>query len=224
VTESIGRRVAVEAIATAFLLSTIVGSGIAASKFADGNIAIALLANSLATGAILTVLILIFGPVSGAHMNPVVSAAAAITGTLPRRDLLPYVTAQLIGAAAGVFVAHLMFGLPALQVASTVRSGPAQWLSEGVATFGLLITVFGCSARAPASTPFAVGLYIVAAFWFTASTSFANPAVTFARSLTDTLAGIAPASVVPFMLSQIAGALLAIGLSRLLWSAATDQP
>jgi len=207
-----------EAVATSFLLATIVGSGIAGATLAGGNVAIALLANSLATGAMLTVLILIFGPVSGAHMNPVVSLASMLAGSLNRRDLIPYIAAQLAGAVIGVVVAHLMFAVPAWQIASTPRSGPAQWLSEAVATFGLLLTVFGCAARAPAATPFAVGLYILAAFWFTASTSFANPAVTFARSLTDTFAGIAPADVMPFVLSQVAGALLAVAALPLLSS------
>ena len=216
--DSLSRRVVCEFVATAFLLATIVGSGIAGATLAGGNVAIALLANSLATGAMLTVLILIFGPVSGAHMNPVVSVAAVVLGQLHRCDLIPYIVAQLVGAVVGVLVAHLMFAVPAWQIASTARSGPAQWLSEGVATFGLLLTVFGCAARTPAATPFAVGLYIVAAFWFTASTSFANPAVTFARSLTDTFAGIAPADVMPFVLSQAAGAFFAVATLALLSS------
>jgi glycerol uptake facilitator-like aquaporin len=220
-TEPLTRRVASEALATAFLLATIVGSGIMGAKLSGGNVALALLANSLATGAMLVVLILIFGPVSGAHMNPAVSLAAAIARRLPRRDLIAYLGAQFLGAIVGVSVAHLMFELPVLQVATNIRSGPAQWLSEGVATFGLLLTIFGCSARAPAATPFAVGLYIVAAYWFTASTSFANPAVTVARALTDTFAGIAPKDVLPFLLAQILGMLVAMIAGRLIWE--TDR-
>jgi glycerol uptake facilitator-like aquaporin len=217
-TEPLARRAACEALATAFLLATIVGSGIMGAKVSGGNVALALLANSLATGAMLAVVILIFGPVSGAHMNPAVSLAAAIARKLPRRDLIAYLGAQLLGALVGVWVAHLMFELPVLQVATTVRSGPAQWFSEGVATFGLLLTIFGCSARAPAATPFAVGLYILAAYWFTASTSFANPAVTIARALTDTFAGIAPRNVLPFLLAQIGGMFLAVMVGRVIWA------
>lgn len=211
------RRVAAEAIGTALLLAAVVGSGIMAQRLAGGNVAVALLCNTLATGAALTVLILIFGPLSGAHFNPVVSASFAARGELAGSDCALYIIAQLVGAIVGVWLAHFMFDLAPLQLSHTVRTGPGQWLSEGVATFGLLLTIFGCLASAPASVPFAVGLYITAAYWFTASTSFANPAVTIARSLSDTFAGIAPADVPAFIVAQIIGATVAVALSRWLW-------
>jgi glycerol uptake facilitator-like aquaporin len=176
-----------------------------------------LLGNTLPTGAILVVLILIFGPISGAHMNPAVSLAFALQRTLSWRDFAFYAAAQILGAVLGVLVAHLMFQLPVFQIATTVRAGPAQWFAEAVATFGLLLTIFGCVARAPASVPQAVGLYITAAYWFTASTSFANPAVTIARSLSDTFAGIAPSGVLAFILAQLAGMLAASAVRPLLW-------
>jgi glycerol uptake facilitator-like aquaporin len=163
------------------------------------------------------VLILIFGPLSGAHFNPVVSLSFAARGELARSDCALYISAQLVGAIAGVWLAHFMFDLAPLQLSHTVRTGPGQWLSEGVATFGLLLTIFGCLASAPASVPCAVGLYITAAYWFTASTSFANPAVTIARSLSDTFAGIAPADAPAFIVAQIIGATAAVVLSRWLW-------
>ena len=211
------RRVTAEAIGTALLLAAVVGSGIMAQRLAGGNVAVALLCNTIATGAALTVLILIFGPLSGAHFNPVVSASFATRGELPWSDCAFYILAQLIGGIAGVWLAHFMFDLEPLQLSHTVRTGPGQWLSEGVATFGLLLTIFGCLASAPASVPFAVGLYITAAYWFTASTSFANPAVTIARSLSDTFAGIAPADAPAFIVAQVIGALAALALSRWLW-------
>jgi glycerol uptake facilitator-like aquaporin len=191
----LGRRVFAEALGTAFLLATVVGSGIMAAKLASGNIALALLGNTLPTGAILVVLILIFGPVSGAHMNPAVSLAMALRGELSLRDLALYVGAQLIGAVGGVLAAHVMFDLPFWQLSTTVRTGVPQWFAEFVATFGLLLTILGCVARTPAAVRYAVGLYIIAAYWFTASTSFANPAVTIARAFSNTFAGIAPSSV-----------------------------
>jgi glycerol uptake facilitator-like aquaporin len=215
VSEPLLRRATCEGVATAFLLATIVGSGIAGAKLADGNLALALLANSLATGAMLAVLILIFGPVSGAHMNPAVSLALAVTRAIRWRELPAYVVAQIVGAVGGVLIGNLMFDLPAFQVSTTVRSGTGQLLSECVATLGLLLTVFGCAARASPMLPFAVGLYIMAAYWFTASTSFANPAVTLARSLTDTFAGIAPANVPLFIVAQLVGVGVALGLRRL---------
>jgi glycerol uptake facilitator-like aquaporin len=227
VSEPLGRRLLAEAIATALLLATVVGSGIMGARLAGGNVAVALLANSLATGAMLPVLILVFGPVSGAHMNPAVSLAFALRGTLPRAELGPYVAAQVGGAVVGVWAAHLMFELPILQFGATARTGAGQWLAEAVATCGLLLTVLGCLSRAPAATPFAVGLYITAAYWFTASTSFANPAVTVARSFTDSFAGIAPAHAPVFVLAQIAGMLAALGLARALWPAPArtlDEP
>jgi len=209
--------VSAEAIGTAFLLATVVGSGIMAFKLAGGNAALALLCNTLPTGAILTVLILTFGPVSGAHFNPAVSLAFALRGELPWSTSGLYVASQAIGGILGVWVAHLMFELPLWQFSATVRTGPGQWFAEAVATFGLLLTILGCVRCAPAAVPYAVGLYITAAYWFTASTSFANPAVTIARSLSDTFAGIAPAGVVAFVVSQFLGALLAVALARWLW-------
>jgi glycerol uptake facilitator-like aquaporin len=217
--EPLRRRLVSEALASALLLATVIGSGIMGARLAGGNVAIALLGNTLATGAMLPVLILIFGPVSGAHMNPAVSLAAAIEKSLPWRDVAPYALAQIIGGVLGVWAAHLMFDLPLLQLSTTLRTGPAQWFAESVATFGLLLTIFGCVARAPATTPFAVGLYITAAYWFTASTSFANPAVTIARALSDTFAGIAPTHAPAFVVAQMLGMLAAVGLKPVLWPA-----
>jgi glycerol uptake facilitator-like aquaporin len=217
VTPSLPRRLAAEALGTAFLLAAVVGSGIMAGKLAGGNGALALLCNTLPTGAILVVLILVFGPVSGAHLNPAVSLAFAVRGELAWPMAAAYIAAQVSGAVLGVWAAHVMFELPVWQFSATLRTGPGQWFAEGVATFGLLLTIFGCLAGARASLPFAVGLYITAAYWFTASTSFANPAVTIARSLSDTFAGIAPSGVVAFIAAQLAGAALATMLSRWLW-------
>jgi glycerol uptake facilitator-like aquaporin len=188
-----------------------------AQRLAGGNIALALLCNTIATGAVLTVLILIFAPLSGAHFNPVVSAAFAIRRDLAWTDAVLYIAAQVAGGVVGVWVAHLMFDLSPLQLSQTVRTGPGQWLSEAVATFGLLLTIFGGLASAPASVPYAVGLYITAAYWFTASTSFANPAVTVARSLSNTFAGIAPADVPAFLAAQAIGAAAAVIVSGWLW-------
>jgi glycerol uptake facilitator-like aquaporin len=211
------RRAVAEALGTAFLLAAVVGSGIMAQRLAGGNVALALLCNTIATGAALTVLILIFGPLSGAHFNPVVSAAFAIRRDLAWPDATLYVAAQIAGGLLGVWAAHLMFDLTPLQLSQTVRTGPGQWLSEAVATFGLLLTIFGCLASAPASVPYAVGLYITAAYWFTASTSFANPAVTIARSLSDTFAGIAPVNVPGFIIAQAIGGLAALLVLGWLW-------
>jgi glycerol uptake facilitator-like aquaporin len=211
------RRVVAECLGTAFLLAGVVGSGIMAARLAGGNGALALLCNTLPTGAILSVLILTFGPVSGAHFNPAVSIAAALRGELPARMTAAYVTAQIVGGIVGVLAAHGMFGLSLWQVSTTVRTGPGQWFAEFVATFGLLLTIFGCAARTPAAIPYAVGLYITAAYWFTASTSFANPAVTIARSLSDTYAGIAPAGVLAFIAAQLVGAVAATVLARWLF-------
>ena len=211
------RRVAAEFLGTAFLLAAVIGSGIMAQRLSGGNDALALLCNTLPTGAVLTVLILIFGPVSGAHFNPAVSLAFALRGAIPWPMVGTYLLAQLGGAFIGVWVAHLMFELPVLQFSTHIRTGSGQWLAEAVATFGLLLTILGCVARAPAAAAYAVGLYITAAYWFTASTSFANPAVTLARSLSDTFAGIAPAGVVAFILAQLAGMLAAVLLGRWLW-------
>ena len=202
---------------TAFLLAAVVGSGIMAARLAGGNGALALLCNTSATGAILTVLILTLGPVSRAHFNPAVSLATALRGDLTARATAVYIGAQLTGAVAGVWAAHLMFELPVLQISLTTRTGFGQWLAEAIATFGLLLTILGCSARSPAAVPYAVGLYITSAYWFTASTSFANPAVTIARSLSDTFAGIGPSGVLAFIAAQLVGMLAAVTLSRWLW-------
>jgi glycerol uptake facilitator-like aquaporin len=211
------RRYVGECLGTAFLLAGVVGSGIMAAKLAGGNGALALLCNTLATGAILTVLILTFGPVSGAHFNPAVSLAMVLRRQLPARVAAMYVGVQIIGGIVGVLVAHAMFELPLWQVSATVRTGYGQWLAEFVATFGLILTIFGCAARTPAAVPYAVGLYITAAYWFTASTSFANPAVTIARALSDTYAGIAPAGVMAFIAAQLLGTATAVALARWLW-------
>jgi glycerol uptake facilitator-like aquaporin len=217
VTGNLPRRVTAEALGTALLLAAVVGSGIMAQRLAGGNVAIALLGNTLPTGAILVVLILIFGPLSGAHFNPLVSAAFAARRDLAWRDAAFYIAAQIGGGIAGVWLAHLMFDLAPLQISQTIRSGAGQWLSEAVATFGLLLTIVGCLASAPASIAYAVGLYITAAYWFTASTSFANPAVTVARSLSDTFAGIAPADAPAFLVAQTLGGIMAILVGGWLW-------
>jgi glycerol uptake facilitator-like aquaporin len=211
------RRYVAECLGTAFLLAGVVGSGIMAAKLAGGNGALALLCNTLPTGAILTVLILTFGPVSGAHFNPAVSIAMALRGQLPTRVAAMYIAAQIVGGIIGVLAAHAMFELPLWQVSATVRTGYGQWLAEFVATFGLLLTIIGCAARTPAAVPYAVGLYITAAYWFTASTSFANPAVTIARALSDTYAGIAPVGVMAFIVAQLLGSAAAVALARWLW-------
>jgi glycerol uptake facilitator-like aquaporin len=214
---SLARRVFAEWLGTAFLLATVVGSGIMAQRLSGGNVALALLCNTIPTGSILVVLILIFAPLSGAHFNPAVTLAFALRRELPWPSVGLYIAAQIIGAIAGVWVAHLMFELPVWQFSLTTRAGTGQWLAETIATFGLLLTIFGCAARSPAAIPYAVGLYITSAYWFTASTSFANPAVTLARSLSDTFAGIAPDGVVAFIAAQLLGAALAVILSRWLW-------
>src|SRR5262249_48987569 len=192
--------------------AAVVGSGIMAQRLSGGNVGMALLANTLATGTILVVLILIFGPVSGAHLNPAVTVAVAVRRELPWSDVAPYIAAQIGGALIGVWAAHMMFELPWWQVSATARTGLAQWFAEFVATFGLVLTIFGCAARTPTAIPYAVGLYITSAYWFTASTSFANPAVTIARGLSDTFAGIAPAGIIPFIAAQVIGMLTAVVL------------
>jgi glycerol uptake facilitator-like aquaporin len=214
---SLAQRIFVECLGTAFLLAAVVGSGIMAAKLSGGNGALALLCNTLPTGAILTVLILTFGPISGAHFNPAVSIAFALRGELHARAAAVYLAAQVAGGILGVWAAHLMFELPLWQLSGTIRTGPSQWFAEAVATFGLLLTILGCGARTPSAVPYAVGLYITAAYWFTASTSFANPAVTIARALSNTYAGIAPAAVLAFIVAQLVGMLTAIMLGRWLW-------
>jgi glycerol uptake facilitator-like aquaporin len=214
---SLARRIFSEWLGTAFLLAAVVGSGVMAERLADGNVALALLCNTIPTGAILVVLILIFGPISGAHFNPAVSVAFALRRELPWSMTAGYVVAQIIGAVAGVWAAHLMFELPIWQLSITSRAGRGQWFAEAVATFGLLLTIFGCAVRTPGAIPYAVGLYITSAYWFTASTSFANPAVTIARSLSNTFAGIAPSGVPLFIVAQLAGIATAVIFGRWLW-------
>ena len=221
--DNLTRRMAAEALGTAFLLATVIGSGVMAVKLAGGNGAIALLCNTLPTGAILVVLILTFGPVSGAHFNPAVSMAFASQGELPWQTALAYIASQIIGAVVGVWAAHVMFELPIWQLSQTVRTGSGQWFAESIATFGLVLVIFGCLARNVAAIPYAVGLYITAAYWFTASTSFANPAVTLARALSDTFAGIAPGGVLAFIVAQIIGMAAAVGVSRWLWGQAPSS-
>jgi glycerol uptake facilitator-like aquaporin len=211
---SLARRLGAEAVGTALLLATVVGSGIMAEQLSGGNAAIALLANTLATGAALVALILTFGPISGAHFNPAVTLADALEGGIPWAQTPAYIFAQAAGAFVGTISAHLMFQLPVISLSHHARSGPSQVFSEFVATFGLLSVIWGCSRQRSNAVAFAVGCYITAAYWFTASTSFANPAVTFARSLTDTFSGIRPADAPWFMLAQLAGALAATFLFR----------
>lgn len=194
------------------LLATVIGSGIMGDRLANGNVALALLANSLATGCILAALIATLGPVSGAHFNPVVTLALAARGAHPRGDIAPYLLAQVAGAFTGVVAAHLMFELPALFPSAHVRTGASQWWSEFVATFGLLSVIWGGVRQGLAATPYLVAAYITAAYWFTASTSFANPAVTLARAFSNTFAGIHPADVGGFVLAQCLGALAATAL------------
>jgi glycerol uptake facilitator-like aquaporin len=219
---TISRRLVVEGIGTAFLLAAVVGSGIMAQQLSGGNGALALLCNTLPTGAILTVLILTLGPLSGAHFNPAVSIALALRRELPWPQAAAYIAAQIIGGMIGVWAAHVMFALPVWQVSAHVRTGAAQWFAEFVATFGLLLTILGCAARTPAAVPYAVGLYITSAYWFTASTSFANPAVTIARSLSNTFAGIEPDGVPAFVAAQLVGMLTAVALARWLWPSGAD--
>ena len=218
---SLARRVFSEWLGTAFLLAAIVGSGIMAERLSGGNAALALLCNTLPTGAILVVLILVFEPLSGAHFNPAVSLAFALRRELPWPVAAEYVAAQIVGAVVGVWAAHVMFELPVWQFSITPRVGIGQWVTEAIATFGLLLTIFGCATRTPTAVPYAVGLYITAAYWFTASTSFANPAVTIARSLTDTFAGIAPSGVTAFIAAQIVGAAFATVVGGWLWAPAS---
>lgn len=208
------RRMTAEAVGTAFLLAAVVGSAIAGERLAGGNVAITLLANTLATGAALVSLILTFEPISGAHFNPAVTLAAATHGGLPWREVPPYVLAQTVGAFAGVAAAHVMFGLPLFFASRHARSGSAELFSEFVATFGLLAVIRSCGRFHSQAMAFAVAAYISAAYWFTVSTSFANPAVTLARSVSDTFAGIRPADTPGFILAQLAGALTATFLIR----------
>lgn len=206
---SLARRLTAEAVGTCFLLAAVIGSGIMGERLAGGNAAIALLANTIATGAALVALILTFGPISGAHFNPAVTLADASQGGVRWRDVPFYITAQVLGALSGTAVAHLMFGLPLFFASRHVRAGFAQLFSEFVATFGLLAVIWGCVRRRSSAVPFAVAAYIMAAYWFTSSTSFANPAVTLARSVSDTFAGIRPLDAPGFIVAQLAGAMAA---------------
>jgi glycerol uptake facilitator-like aquaporin len=204
----------IELVATAFLLIAVVGSGIMAERLFGGNVGLALLANAIATGGALAALILAFGPHSGAHMNPVVTLAAAATEGLRWHAVPAYIAAQIAGAIIGVWLAHIMFDLPIWQLSTHVRTGPPQWVAEAIATFGLLAVIWGCRAHREPVTAFAVAAYITGAYWFTASTSFANPAVTVARALSDTFAGIRPVDAPGFILAQFAALALALPMLR----------
>ena len=208
-TASLTRRVAAEYLGTLFLVATVVGSGIMGERLAGGNVAIALLANTIATGSALVALILAFGPISGAHLNPVVTLADAMESGIAWREAPYYSLAQVCGGICGAIAAHLMFGLDVVSLSRHARSGPAQLFSEFVATFGLLSVIWGCARHRSNAVAVAVGAYITAAYWFTASTSFANPAVTIARSLSDTFSGIRPADVLGFIVAQLAGGIAA---------------
>jgi len=215
---STARRLVAEFAGTMLLLATVIGSGIMAERLADGNLAIALLGNTIPTGAILYVLITIFGPVSGAHFNPAVTLAFLLRRDISFPHAAQFMFVQVFGALCGAMLAHVMFEVPVLQISQNVRSGPAQWVSEFVATFGLLTVIFGGLRWRPDAIPTLVGLYITAAYWFTASTSFANPAVTFARAFTDSFSGILPANASAFILAQLAAAVAASFALRWLFS------
>lgn len=206
------RRLFAEALGTALLVAIVIGSGIMGERLAGGNVAIALLGNTLATGAGLVVLILVFGPISGAHFNPVVSLSFALQRKLPWREFTFYTAMQIVGGIMGAMLAHAMFDLPLLMQSTHIRTGPGNWIGEIVASFGLLITILGCLRSRPEAIPYAVGLFITAGYWFTSSTSFANPAVTIARSFSDTFAGIRPEDVLGFIAAQIVGSVLATKL------------
>ena len=222
-TTNLARRLTAEAIGTCFLLAAVVGSGIMGERLSGGNVAIALLANTIATGAALVALILTFGPISGAHFNPAVTLADASQGGLGWREVPAYVAAQIAGAFAGVAAAHTMFGLPLFTASRHARAGGAQLFSEFVATFGLLAVIWGCVRARSAAVPFAVAAYITAAYWFTASTSFANPAVTLARAASDTFSGIRPSDAPGFVVAELAGAAAATALFRWLVPALSED-
>jgi glycerol uptake facilitator-like aquaporin len=215
------RALLAEAFGSALLFATVVGSGIMAERLAGGNAALALLGNTMATGAMLFVLISMLGPVSGAHLNPAVTLVMRLRGHIRSDRAIAYIAAQLVGGILGVWAAHAMFDLPILQLSGKLRSGPGQWISEAIATFGLVLTILGTTRMRPGHVPACVALYIAAGYWFTASTSFANPAITIARSLSDSFAGIAPACVPAFVAAQLAGALAAHATADILF---TDAP
>jgi glycerol uptake facilitator-like aquaporin len=217
------RRLLAEGLGTALLVATVVGSGIMAERLAGGNQAIALLGNTIPTGAILVVIITIFGPLSGAHFNPAVSLVFALRGEMPWAELAPYIVVQCLGGIAGTALAHLMFDLTPLMIGTTARSGPSQWLAEAVATFALVLTILGGLRYSAQSIPWLVGLVITAAYWFTSSTSFANPAVTLARGFTTTFAGIAINHVPAFVIAQIVGALGAAAISGVLFPSGISE-
>ena len=221
--EPLGRRIAAEGLGSFFLFATVIGSGIMAEHLSGGNDAVALLGNTIATGAMLFVLITMLGPISGAHMNPAVSLVAASRGELRWRDAGAYIVAQLVFGILGAWAAHLMFDLPVIQYSERIRTGAGQWLGEGIATFGLILTILGTVRFRPARLPATVALYIVAAYWFTSSTSFANPAITVARSLSDSFAGIAPANAAAFIAAQLTGAVLASFTASLLFAPAPHK-
>jgi glycerol uptake facilitator-like aquaporin len=212
------REVAAEALGSALLFATVIGSGVMAEKLAAGYVAMALLGNTLATGAMLFVLITMLGPVSGAHFNPAVTIVMRLRGEMASGKAAAFILAQLVGGIIGVWTAHAMFDLPILQVSQHTRTGAGQWTGEFVATFGLLLTILGTLKSKAEAVPMAVALYIIAAYWFTSSTSFANPAITIARSLSNTFAGIAPENAPAFIVAQFAGALVGWGAARLLFS------
>ncbi len=203
---SVERRLVAEGVGTAMLLAVVVGSATMGDKLAGGNVALALLCNTLATGAGLLALILTFGTISGAHFNPIVTLSEAWQRNVPRREVLPYIVVQVIGAFAGVAIAHRMFGLPLFEASQHLRAGPALWWSEFVASFGLIAVIMGCSRSRPSLTPFAVSAYIVAGYWFTSSSCFANPALTLARMATDTVAGIRPVDAPGYVIAELLGA------------------
>ena len=213
-TKPLLRRLTAEFVGSSFLLMTVVGSGIMGEKLSGGNLALALLGNTIPTGAILIVLILIMGPISGAHFNPIVSLCFAFRKELNTTELISYIAAQMVGSIVGVILAHGMFDLELIQISETTRAGGAQFLSEIIASAGLILTIFGCIKSAPNAVSYAVGLYITAAYWFTASTSFANPAVTIARSITNTFSGISVENIFSFIVAQFIGAVIGYILSK----------
>jgi glycerol uptake facilitator-like aquaporin len=217
---TLARRLGAEAAGTAFLLAVVIGSGIMGERLANGNAAITLLANSIATGCGLAVLILVFGPISGAHFNPAVTLVAALERDLPWRDVLPYIAVQILAAFAGVAAAHFMFAEPLFSASMKIRTGPPQWFSEALATFGLVMIILGCARQKITQVPMAVAAYITAAYWFTSSTSFANPAVTLARAASNTFAGIRPDDMLAFIAAQLIGALAAMLFMRWLMARA----